>query len=91
MLKGEPEQFSIFHLSGKWERPFSSRMRQRILTAEETEDRRGEISPLRKIRLRPTGFSLLNKVTIYKLANRIPAFNKEATVGLNPFGIAYVP
>jgi DNA-binding beta-propeller fold protein YncE len=33
----------------------------------------------------------LNKVTIYRLEERIPVFHKEVTVGFNPFGIAYIP
>jgi YVTN family beta-propeller protein len=32
-----------------------------------------------------------NKVTIYKIAGRIPVYYKEVTVGFNPFGIAYAP
>ncbi|HXG68776.1 MAG TPA: hypothetical protein VNO70_27005 [Blastocatellia bacterium] len=32
-----------------------------------------------------------DKVTVYNLEARLPAFHKEVTVGLNPFGIAYVP
>lgn len=32
-----------------------------------------------------------NKVTVYKLVDRIPVFHKELTVGLNPFGITHVP
>lgn len=32
-----------------------------------------------------------NKVTIYKLVNRVPVYYKEVSVGLNPFGIVHVP
>ena len=34
-----------------------------------------------------------DKVTVYDIANRhpIPVFSAEVTVGLNPFGLAYVP
>jgi YVTN family beta-propeller protein len=32
-----------------------------------------------------------NKVTIYTIEDRIPALVGEATVGINPFGLAFVP
>jgi DNA-binding beta-propeller fold protein YncE len=31
-----------------------------------------------------------NKVTIYKISQKVPYFSEEVTVGFNPFGIAYV-
>lgn len=32
-----------------------------------------------------------NKVTVYKIAADLPTLIKDVSVGLNPFGLAYVP